>query len=187
MKSFFITLFLSLIFFSFTSSSLAQRFQPGQLTISPGVMVGGLGFYGGGSGLPLSVSGEYAVSDLIGVGPFVGFARYGYSTGFSSYNWTFINFGARGDLHYLRLLNELLDKEATSDKLDLYATLMLGFQTASFSGDAGSPLLGGFGNRATLGLAAGGRYYFTDKIAVFAEVGSLVFSALQAGVTIKLK
>ena len=150
-------------------------------------MIGGLGFYGGGSGLPVSISGEYAISDLIGIGPFVGFARYGYNSGFSSYNWTFINFGARGDFHYLPLLNELLDNESSSDKLDLYATVMLGFQTASFSSDAGSPLVGGFGNRATLGLAAGGRYYFTDKIAVFAEVGSLVFSALQAGVTIKLK
>ncbi|MEM7373563.1 MAG: hypothetical protein AAF587_33370 [Bacteroidota bacterium] len=169
-------------------SLLAQPYQQGQLTISPGVVLGNLGLYSGGSGIPLMASAEYGLHEYFGVGPFVGVARYSYNYIGSRYRWNFVNFGGRGDFHYLPLLEELLEKDLPTEKLDLYLAAMLGFRIANFSSNDG--FTGGintFGNGVFLSTAVGARYYFTDNIAVFGELGYILFGVLNAGVTIKIK
>lgn len=180
-----IAIILSL--FILTQNELdAQSFEQGGLSISPGINIGGLGFYGNGSGLPIVVSGEYGILDMLGVGPYVGFVNYNFGSGASKYSYRFITFGVRGDFHYSALLEELLEANLNSDKLDLYVALLLGYQTTSYSGPDGSVFRGAFNNRGTSGLAIGGRFYFSEKLGVFVEAGRILYGSLNLGLTIKM-
>jgi len=57
------------------------------LSISPGINLGGFGFYGRGAGLPLIASAEYGIHDYIGVGPYAGFVNYKYGSGSFKYSY----------------------------------------------------------------------------------------------------
>lgn len=177
-----------LLIISFGMSHVsAQAFEEGQLTVSPGIMLGGLGVYGGGVGFPFGASAGYAFHEMFDGGPFVGLANYRYGPIGSQYRWTFISFGARGDFHYLPLLEEFLEADLMSEELDLYVGVLAGFQLASFSSN--DVVIGGvtnFNNRATYGLAVGGRYYFAENLAAFAEVGFVLYGILNAGLTFKI-
>ncbi|MEM6803677.1 MAG: hypothetical protein AAF696_19895 [Bacteroidota bacterium] len=164
----------------------AQAFEQGGLSISPGINIGGLGFYGNGSGLPVVLSGEYGILDFLGAGPYVGFVNYSFGSGASKYSYRFITFGVRGDFHYSALLEEVLDANLNSDKLDLYVALLLGYQTTSYSGPDGSIFRGAFNNRGNSGLAIGGRYYFSEKLGVFVEAGRILYGSLNLGLSLKI-
>ena len=186
MKYLNIPLFLALILGGITLQ--AQSFREGQVTISPSIMVGTIGFYGGGTGLPLAVSGEYGITEYIGVGPFLGYAGYNYNSGSFKYKWTFFTFGARGDFHFWSLLEDATESDLGADKIDVYAGALLGFRTASYSSNDGVTVGGtSFGSGGTFGLAIGGRYYVSDKVAVFAEAGRILFGSLNIGATIRIK
>ncbi len=82
--------------------------------------------------------------------------------------------GARGALHYQFV-----------DKLDTYAGLMLGYQIVS-SSEYGK-YIGNYthsGSAVGYGLYVGARYFFTENIGAFAELGYGV-AALDLGVTFK--
>ncbi|MEM7373562.1 MAG: hypothetical protein AAF587_33365 [Bacteroidota bacterium] len=165
----------------------AQAFEEGQLSVSPGIMLGGLGVYGGGVGFPLGASAGYAFHEMFDAGPFIGIARYTYGPVGSQYRWNFVSFGARGDFHYLPLLEEFLEVDLSSEELDLYVGVLAGFQIAGFSSN--DVVLGptlNFSNRATYGLAVGGRYYFADNLAAFAEIGFVLYGILNAGLTFRI-
>ena len=180
-------LILSVSTFLSMSNLQAQGFEQGSLSVSPGVNIGGLGFYGSGTGLPIVASGEYGILDVLGAGPYIGFVNYNFGSGASKYSYRFITVGVRGDFHYTKLLEELLESNLNSDKLDLYVALLLGYQTASYSGPDGSVFRGAFSNRGNSGLAVGGRFYFSEKLAVYAEVGRILYGSLNLGLTLKLK
>lgn len=179
------------LFFFFSWSAAqnvkAQSFEQGHMGISPGINLGGIGFYGSGAGLPIVASGEYGILDMIGVGPYVGFVNYKFGSGSSSYSYRFITIGARGDFHYTALLEELLEADLLSDKLDLYLAVLIGYQTVSYSGADGSFFRGLYSNRVNSGLAIGGRYYISPNLAVFVEAGRVLYGALNIGVTLKIK
>ncbi|MDR0371057.1 MAG: hypothetical protein LBH80_04300 [Prevotellaceae bacterium] len=166
------------LLFSFSAASQAQVFSQGDKVVNVGI---GFGSYLGGSGYsiiipPLAGSFEYGIVDglingnaSIGVGGYLGFASE------KTFDWHYNYFilGARGAFHYQFV-----------DKLDTYAGLILGYNITSSSGSGI-----GVNNNSLSGFAystfVGARYYFTESIAAFAEIGYGI-SILQLGVAIKL-
>ncbi|MCL1938161.1 MAG: hypothetical protein FWF52_07185 [Candidatus Azobacteroides sp.] len=157
-----------------------NTFAKGDQVINLGI---GLGTYSGKGYVitvpPIVGSFEYGIKDhlfddksSLGIGGYIGYM--GDKLDVAAFQWKFnhLFIGARGALHY-QLIN----------KLDTYAGLMLGYEVVSANSHEGfsSPIGSGF----SWALYAGGRYYFTDKFGVFAEVGYGV-AALQLGVAFKL-
>jgi hypothetical protein len=154
---------LALICCAFTQNVQAQAYQKGDKLLNVGIGVSGYG-------VPIGASLEFGVTDAISVGGMVDYTRYG-SFG---YNWNFIYVGARGSYHLGELLN-------TGEKFDPYAGLAVGYWSAKYSG---SSYVTGYGNRVFLGIHAGARYYFKEKLGVFAEVGA-GSGFLKAGLAVK--
>ena len=163
----------SLVFFLATPfSGFSQVYQKGDKLLNAGI---GLGTYGYG-GLGFGGSLEFGVTDAISVGPLVGYSSTseGY-LGLGNYKFSTLTIGARGSYH----LSDLL--KINSDKIDLYAGLGLGYHNfhSNYSGYSGS-----YGSGITFLAHLGGRYYLSDNIGIFAELGS-GFSTLHAGVAFK--
>jgi len=130
---------------------------------------------------PLSASLEIGVKDgiaekgSIGVGGYLGYSSYKWD--YSGWGYKYSNFiiGARGAFHY-PLVN----------KLDTYVGLLIGVNIVS-SKEFGTPIGYNY-NASSTGLAwsgfLGGRYYFTPKFAVMAELGYGI-TYLNLGVALK--
>ena len=181
---------------STTAVRAQEVFSRGDKNLSFGVGVGSyLGPFGstlGGDGYkftlpPVSVSYEQCILDnlirdngSVGVGGYVGTATNKWTSMHDGseygYRYTHITFGARGAFHYQFVKS-----------LDTYAGAMLGYNIVS-SKAIGSWSDGSVSATAS-GVAysafAGARYYFSDKLGVYDEVGYGI-SALQIGLTLKL-
>ncbi|KAA5542508.1 hypothetical protein [Adhaeribacter rhizoryzae] len=175
-----VTLLLVAFFFAF--ALLPAQAQDGGRSINVNAGIG-LGVYNAG-GLPIGASVEVGIKDNIAVGGFVDYARYGRNWGGYRWSYNFLYFGARGSYHLGDLLKELGMSE---DKFDPYAGLSLGIRTASYKDNVGIENYDSPYSSASvfLGGHVGTRYYFSDKIGGFGEVGYGV-SALRLGVTFKL-
>jgi hypothetical protein len=159
-----------------------NTFSKGDNNINLGV---GIGSTLGGTGYatstpPLSISYERGIIDnlfddksSLGLGAYLGYASNKWSA--ANYYWknNYTIFGVRGALHYQLV-----------DRLDTYAGLMLGYESISSSvsgeGSGVAPVSSGLG----LSLFLGGRYYFSDNIGAFAELGYGI-AYLQLGVSFK--
>lgn len=186
----FVKIFVVFLFCAaFSTGVNAQNmFSKGDNILNVGV---GIGSTLGGSGYssiipPLSLSYERGIIDnlfdeksSLGIGGYIGYAssKDEWFTGSTKYSWkyNYTIIGARGVLHYQLV-----------DKLDTYGGLLLGYNIVSskFDGviDAGTRKAAG----SDLGWALfiGGRYYFKDNIAAFAELGYGI-SYLTVGVSFK--
>lgn len=136
------------------SSVNAQSFGKGT-----SVLEVGLGF-GGGFGMPISLGYEYGVAEKIGVGLV---AAYGSTTvsGFGAGNdikYTHILAGIKGNYHFY-----------TTDVIDVYAGAVLGYNKVSFDNKNNFPVAEA--SAVIFGGQLGGRYYFTESLGAFAEVG----------------
>ena len=80
--------------------------------------------------------------------------------------------GARGMFHY-----------QFAPKLDTYAGLMLGYHIASYSSNVNSYGLSASG--FDLGVILGARYFFTDRVGMFTELGYSI-PYWNLGVTFRL-
>ena len=143
------------------SNAGAQTFSEGTSVVQLGAGIGS------DFGLPLGASYEYGISDKIGVGAYAGYASKSYNTaGFSAFDYkvTYMIFGAKGNYHFYQ-----------SDKIDAYGGVLLGYNSAKITYDNGSPNFPGYTSPTYGGTVFGGsvgaRYYFTDNIAAFAELG----------------
>lgn len=134
----------------------AQTFTEGTSVIQLGAGIGS------DFGLPLGASYEYGISDKIGVGAYAGYASKSYSPGFNSdYKVTYMIFGAKANYHFYQ-----------TDKLDTYGGILLGYNSAKVTFDNQNnfftaPNYGG----VVYGGTVGARYYFTNNIAAFGELG----------------
>lgn len=152
------------------SSVNAQAFKNGDLVGNLGVGFGWYGYGYGTTSLPaFSLSLEKGIKELANIGPLsiggiVGFkhARYAWTT---AYDWTWndIIVAARGAIHYDLLKNP---------KIDTYGGVAIGLriQSESYYTGVSTKAHANF----THGLFAfylGGRYYFSDKVAAFGELG----------------
>jgi len=168
----FLMVFL-LIGFSWNVFAQDEAFNKDDMIINAGV---GLGTYISDKGLsmtvpPISASFEYGIVDLfndrggIGVGGYAAYLLRKSDEG--NYNVGNFIIGPRGLFHYQFV-----------DKLDTYAGIMFGYNIVSSSYQV--PSASGFSSTFFLG----GRYYFTNNVAVFGELGYGV-SPLQLGFTFK--
>jgi hypothetical protein len=174
-----------------TMTTQAQVFQKGSNMIGLGVGLGSsLGSFSYGSNSPaLSLQYEKGVWDIggpgvVSLGGYLGFKNYKYSgeSGDFSYSekWNYTIIGIRSAYHYTGL---------NSDKLDVYGGLMLSYNILSYSykdntGEGNKISDGNYGSAAGLTIYLGGRYFFSDHIAAFAELGYGV-SYLTLGLAFK--
>lgn len=162
--------------FSFSALQAQESmFNLGDNVISLGIGIGNTLYSGSyySSGVPpLSLSFEHAIKDeilekgVIGIVGSIGYNSYKYrynSFGYD-YGWNYSNIvlAVGGTFHY-PLLN----------KLDTYGAIALGYNIATskeygdFPDGDYSSTSGGF----VFGIYVGGRYYFTEQFAAFAQVG----------------
>ncbi len=176
-----------------SSFSAQAQYAQGDITASAGISFGTIGYnwgYGGGRGfLPLSINAEYSINDKFAIGPYFGFysRRYDYLGSAYEFRFRALSFGARGTLHATGLLNSALDLGMDEEKLDLYATLLLGFETYSWDyGDFGnSSVLDDDTGRLIIGPVVGVRYFFNPKFGAFFEAGRGAFGYGTLGVSAK--
>ncbi len=152
-----------------------NTFRLGDKALNLGIGIGS--FYGTGINSsttipPVSISFEKGIKDevlekgVIGLGAYFGYTSYKwhYVLGSVDYGWKYSNIviGARGNFHYPLL-----------DNLDTYAGVLLGYNIVNsssfgtsgaydYSPDSGSLVFSGY---------VGGRYFFSDKLCGFAELG----------------
>ncbi|MEO5584438.1 MAG: hypothetical protein ABIQ75_03200 [Flavobacteriales bacterium] len=159
-----------------------------------GVGIGVLGGYNvglSGSGVTqspaFSLHFDHAMGELgpgtWGLGGYVGFKTTSYKYDYIYYNYdrryTFLVFGARGTWHY---------NSWHTDKLDTYAGVLLAFKSVSVKDNTDygaypnnySYSGSGFGPGAFIGA----RYYFSDNIGAYAELGYGI-TVIQLGLTVK--
>lgn len=161
-------------------------FRKGTLVFNAGVSVGLIGAsefgYVGGSGfLPVTISGEYSLNELIGVSAYGGFYDRSFGGGAVKYN--IVTFGGRLVFHGTDLLNDKL-KTRLPERLDLYATLILGYRAYSWSSNDGTPLPANTGT-VTFGPAIGARYMVIKNFGVYLELGRGPFGVLGTGLSLK--
>lgn len=157
-----------------------STFNKGDKVLNLGLGLGTSLYSGiGYSGLipPLSGSLEVAVVDniiekgVIGVGGYLGFASYKWD---NYYRYTNIIIGPRGTFHYPFV-----------DKLDTYAGLMIGYNVVSSKWiGSGADVNISAGGGVVSSFFLGARYYFSDNMAVMAELGYGV-AYLNIGVAFK--
>lgn len=185
--------------------SIAQSFDKGTTAINLGLGLGGsrysyLSSYNDNYSVSptFNASVEHGVGYLgdgvVGLGGFFGQRSVGYEytsqVGSTTYNydrkWTNTVVGLRGSFHY--------NDWHGNDKLDLYAGLMLGYNIGGYK-DKSTRTTNGVTttydetNRnnysfVTYSTYVGGRYFFTEKIGAYLELGWGV-SAINLGATLK--
>ncbi len=168
MKKTISTFVLGLIVLGVMQTANAQ-YQKGDKLVNLGV---GLGTYGAG-GLGFGGSFEYGIHDAISVGAIAGYS----GTSYYGSSFSVITIGARGSYHF----NELL--KLGNDKIDLYAGAGLAYRKVSW--DALSGVLGNnYGGGVFPLIHLGGKYYFSNNLAGYVELGS-GFGTAQVGVAFK--
>ncbi len=162
----------------FTLSTLnaqESEFILGSKVLSLGIGIGNT-LYSGSyytSGVPpISFSYEQAIKDeilekgVIGIIGSIGYNSYKYRytyTGYEyGYNYSNIVISAGGTFHYPLL-----------DKLDTYGVIGLGYNISTFKevGDFPSGVTSSSSGGFVFGIYVGGRYYFNEHFAAFAQVG----------------
>ena len=170
---------LALFGFSRVASAQEEAFNKGDMIINVGIGVGNYITHKGYSNniLPILGSFEYAVVDLfdgkggIGVGGYVAYTSFEGIGEKKINDWNASNLiiGPRGLFHYQFI-----------EKLDTYAGVMFGYDICSYKQlDPDLP-----GSVFRSGFFVGARYYITDNIGVFAELGYNV-APLELGVCYK--
>lgn len=164
-----------------STSGMAQAYSQGDNLLNVGL---GIGSNLSASGLtqtlpPIGISYEKGIKDKISVGGYVGMA--GASSESFGWKWTYsyIVVGARGSYHF----------SMSNDKFDPYVGLMAGYNAASVTvtkpaGWAGPDIAAASAGGVIFGGHIGARYYFTEKIGAFAELGYGI-ALLNVGVTAK--
>lgn len=146
-----------------TTTTSAQEFNVGTNVLNGGVGLGG--YYGGystSSQSPvLSISFERGVWDVPGpgvvsLGGYFGRKTFKYNTVLDDYSWSYNTVGVRGAYHYLGLEVE---------NLDVYAGAMVSYRLYSGRG------VRNYGSSPGATAFIGGRWYFSENIAVYAEGG----------------
>lgn len=177
MKKFYLLICLS------TFSVISMNAQESAFKKNDNLLNLGLGvnsYYHGG--IPLSVSFEHGISDLISAGVVVDYLsdKYNYGPTYS-YKFTSLYFGARGSLH----VNDLL--KLNSSKFDLYTGVTLGYRNFNWKDNySGSSLDDNYGNGMFVGVHVGGKYYFTPALGAFTELGATGSTNCRVGLAVKL-
>jgi hypothetical protein len=173
-----------------SSSLLAQAFEKGKHAINVGIGFGNTAYFGSGySGFIPSISSSYEygivkvpmgpeLNGVVSVGGYLGWATSQYKYAYwvdGHYVYNSIIVAVRGNYHFI-----------FHDKLDTYAGVLLGYRFVN--GRSSGSLPSDWSPKANSfvpGLYVGGRWFFNDNIAAFAELGYLI-SVFNIGVTFKI-
>jgi hypothetical protein len=179
------------------NTAQAQAYQKGDKLVNIGLGLGAytikeglFSTYTTHSGVGLGASGEYGVTDDISAGALFGFSRYSKAASRNVLGgaMNFLHFGGRASYHFGNIL------KLQNDKIDVYAGAGIGlrFFTLSIDGATAQDVAEIKAEyKKLLGISTifipvhvGGRYYFKDNMAAFAEL-STGFSVFQGGISFK--
>lgn len=173
-------MFLTVMALVAFSTAYGQQFQVGSNAVNVGVGFG-TALSGLGTGRPaISASYEHGLWEagpgVIALGAYAGITGYTYKSAGYTQKWNYTVIGARGTYHYSGF--------TSVPQLDPYGGLMLGYNIVSYSatGDYTGP--NAYGSGLGFSLFLGSRWFFSDNLAAFAELGYGV-SILNAGVSLK--
>lgn len=162
------TLIVGMFMTLFAIQSNAQSetcFHKGSSVINLGVGLGTTLYSAGYSGSfpPISISYEQGIANgRWGIGGYLAHtgAKYGDKSDYWKFSYTVI--GARGDYHFY-----------TTDKLDAYGGLILGYDIVSdkWHGEGDGDEYKASGSSIVFAPFVGARYYFSTHIGAFAELG----------------
>lgn len=188
MKKLFTILLVSMLSLSVVQAQ-ESMFDLGDNVVSLGIGFGS-SLYSGtyySSGVPpVSIAFEHGILDeilekgVIGIGGALGYTsykyRYDYFGGTWGWNYSTFYFGALGSFHYPLL-----------DKLDTYAGIGLGYRilTTKEYGDIPGTEYSGASGGFQFAAYIGARYYFTDNLAAFLQLGYSI-AYVNLGISIKL-
>jgi len=178
--------FISILLITSTTVMYGQNFVKGTNVISAGIGLGSsLGGFNYGSQTPaLSLNYEKGIWEVggpgvISLGGYAGRKSYKYSGPGYTQKWGYTIIGVRSAYHYNGI---------NSDKFDVYGGIMLSYNILNYSykDNNGNNINTGrnYGSAAGFTLYAGGRYFFSQNTAVFAELGYGV-SYLTLGLSLK--
>lgn len=161
-------------------SAQASLLQKGDLMLNAGIGLGSFIKVSGGktSFPPLSVSAEFAINEEMTVGGIVGYSSTTESDNYIGYRFKYSHFilGARANYYFI-----------TDEKHDLYAGAVLGYNIIGVKLDIDGLYTDEYAEASALlyGAHLGGRYKFSGRTAVFAELG-YGLALLNAGITFSL-
>jgi len=164
---------LALLILSGAALAGTNEFSKGSFFITPQVGINAWA-------VPFGVNAEYAITPNIGIGGTVMVWLWGDTW----YSYSVISPSVEGVYHFTQL---------KLDKIDLFAGAALGYTIYSFSTKEDIGFTGSLGSSGLdLGLVLGGRYFFSDKIAVSLRssgsfIGGWAGFGGALGVTIRLK
>lgn len=150
------------------STSFAQTYSKGDNLLNLGIGLGG------GFGTPIGFSYEHGFSDKISGGVYASYSSEEMPVWTSTLKWTYILAAARASYHF----------DFGVENLDPYVGVILGYNAAS-SKWTGSSFPTAKAGGVIYGGHAGARYFFSEKIGVFAEAGYGV-GTLNVGLAFKL-
>lgn len=171
-------LLLTFTVFSISAQDGDKAFQKGNVMLSIGVGAGVYGHSVNGLAfsLPFIFNADFGVHDYVSVGGYAGF--WTSKSGGNRYNSTHI--GGRGSFHFWQLIDDKVDADMKGDKLDIYATIWLGYNLRKVDN---STIL--FANRLRGGSQIGVRYFVSNGFGFFLEVGGTPTSYSNIGLTFK--
>lgn len=174
MKKIHFTFLLVLGLLASTHSFAQYKVDKGTKLINVGIGVGG---YASAGGIAFGASADFGVAPNITVGGQVAYRSFNY--GYVGFNdkINYLYFAARGSYHFNEILN------LSTDKADLYAGIGLGYESVSYSNNIYSGT--SFGSGLFVPIHIGGRYFFSEKVGAFAELGTGV-APLMLGITFGL-
>ncbi|AKD57941.1 hypothetical protein [Spirosoma radiotolerans] len=174
MKKIHFSILLVLGLLAGTQSFAQLAVDKGTKFINVGIGVGG---YSSAGGIAFGAAADFGVAPNITVGGQVAYRSFNY--GYAGFNdkINYLYFAARGSYHFNEILN------LSTDKADLYAGIGLGYESVSYS----NSIYGGstFGSGIFVPIHLGGRYFFSEKVGGFAELGTGI-APLLLGITFKL-
>ncbi|MGK0389993.1 MAG: hypothetical protein ACI94Y_002743 [Maribacter sp.] len=177
MKLLVTVLLLTFTVFSVSAQDDDKAFQKGDVMLSIGI---GAGVYGNsvnglGFSIPVVFNADFGLHGYVSVGAYAGFWR---SNAFNT-RYNSIHIGARGSFHFWQLIDDKVDADLMGDKLDIYATVWVGYNLRKFSSANIND------NRVQVGSQIGVRYFIKKNFGFFAEVGGAPTSYSNVGITLK--
>lgn len=142
----------------FAENTQAQAFQKGTKNLNVGL---GLGY-----GIGLNASVDVGVHELISIGAIGGYNSRNYA--FGDFRISSIGLGVRGAVHLGKFVNEAIGVD--DNKFDPYVGVMAGYRMVRYN-DSYSSFYSGNSSYIMGGGYAGTRYYFKEKLGVYAEIG----------------
>ncbi len=132
---------------------------------------------------PVNSYAEIGLHEFVTAGPYVSYSKWDYPLQSRS----FLNLGVRGSYHFSPMINDLLDGSIDEDQIDFYAAVLSGIEFRKYGTGEGLDRAGFRDNtRLFVGPVAGVRFYFSDDLAVFSEVGRGALGAMTVGLSVRL-